>query len=281
VISGWAGNTLASLWVILAHLEAGWTIQALSGTSMGAMIAVLIWSIWNEKDKVVWLIDDIIQWFTIDGEKFSIPKWDLYKPWNARRAKKYIEKLLYLHWIEKDTTFEKLKIPVIVNAGRQYKGWEQEIVLWWGDNIHNAILASMNVPIPGFSNYGWIGTTKVDWVALIDYAANERGNPNHWIETLWIHWRDEILIDAGYSSETWNEDSPTKTRKIFLRATQRDFFAKLRTLRQWWQVYNIDPSLAWKNSSGGIIHPKKTRLLIAQGKELYNKFQGITSPISL
>ncbi len=160
---------------------------------------------------------------------------------------------------------------MIINAGRQYNGWEQEIVLWWSDNIHDSVLASMNVPLPGFNNYGWVWTTKIDDVPLIDYAANERGNPNHWIESLWIDGKDEVIVDAWYSSETWNEKSPTKTRATFLRATQRDFYAKLRTRRQWGIVLDIDPTKAWSISSGGIITPKKTRLLIAQWSELYKK----------
>ncbi len=63
---------------------------------------------------------------------------------------------------------------------------------------------------------------------MLDYAANERGNPTHWIESLGIPEKDMIVVDSGYSSESWTESYGTVTRERFLRATQRDFFAKLR-----------------------------------------------------
>lgn len=71
--------------------------------------------------------------------------------------------------------------------------------------VHDSILASMNVPIPGFNNFGGLGRTKIDTVAMIDYAANERGNPTHWVESLGIPEENMIVVDAGYSSETWGE----------------------------------------------------------------------------
>ncbi len=94
VISGWAGNTLASLWVIQAHLESWWSIKALSWTSMGGMISVLVWSIGNNLEGLKALINDIVNGFEIDSINYGLPKWDLYKPWNARRAKSYVERLL-------------------------------------------------------------------------------------------------------------------------------------------------------------------------------------------
>lgn len=271
VISWWAWNTLASLWTIKAHLENWGKIRAISWTSMWGMVAALVWAIWNDIALLSQLIDDITNGFPLDSKKYQIPKWDLYLPWNARKAKGYIEALLRKYGIHRDTKFSELKIPVVINAGRQYKKWEQEILLGGSDSIHDAVLASMNIPIPFTQNYWGIWSTKIDGVAMIDYAANERGNPNHWIETLGIDTNDEIIVDAGYSSEAWNEEYPTKTRQNFIRATQRDFFAKLKTRRKWWIVIDIDPGLASQKTSWGIVYPKKIKKLIDQWYTKYKE----------
>lgn len=84
----------------------------------------------------------------------------------------------------------------------------------------------MNVPFPHKNNNtGVLKNTPVHGVNMIDYAANERGNPTHWLEVLGIEQKDIIDIDVGYSSEKGG--SPT-VRRLFQRATIRDFFAKLR-----------------------------------------------------
>jgi hypothetical protein len=60
---------------------------------------------------------------------------------------------------------------------------------------------------------------------MIDYAANERGNPTHWLELVGIEQKDMVVIDVGYSSERWG--SPA-VRRLFTRADIRDIFAKMR-----------------------------------------------------
>lgn len=260
VLSGGAWNTLASLGVILTHIQSGWAIWSISWTSMWWVIAALIGMIWNDVPKIQELMKDLKSWFHYLWIDYAIPTGNLYMPWNARKAKALIEPLISRYGISRNTKFSDLKIPVIVNAGRQYKKGEQEIVLWWSDNIHDSILASMNVPLPLWSNVWWLWTTKIEGVAMIDYAANERGNPTHWLESVGIEPKDMVVVDAGYSSETWTEKYWADTRQRFLRATQRDFFAKERIRQKWWVVINIDPEIAWPGGWGYINAPKTEKL---------------------
>lgn len=260
VISGWAGNTVASLWVIETHLNSWWSISSISGTSMGWAIAVIVGMIWNDVVKIREFMQDLAEWFEYMGERYHLTKLNLYIPWVPLLAKKFIEKLLLKYGITKDTKFSDLKIPVVINAGRQYKNGEQEILLWWGNNVHDSILASMNVPIPGLSNIWWIWRTPIEWVNMIDYAANERGNPTHWLELMWVKESDMVVVDAWYSSETWREDYGSGTRQRFLRATQRDFFAKERIRQKWGKIININPEPAWEGG-GGKMNSERTKRL--------------------
>ena len=260
ILSGWAGNTLAWLWVIQSHLQSGGTISAISGTSMGWALAAIVWSIGNDVTRITELMHDLQNGFDVDGKHHSITEYNLYIPWVPLLAKVFIERIMKKYGVEKHTRFSDLKIPVVINAGRQYKKWEQEIVLAGWDLVHDSILASMNVPLPLVSNFGWLGRTKIDGVAMIDYAANERGNPTHWIESLGIPEKDMIVVDSGYSSESWTESYGTVTRERFLRATQRDFFAKLRIFLKGWMIMDINPALAWE-WGGWKMNPKITQNL--------------------
>lgn len=270
ILSGGAGNTLASLWVMLAHLESGGNISMISGTSMGGALAAIVGSIGNDIDKITELMHDLEQGFEHEWKHYTITEKNLYIPWVPLLAKAFIEKIMIKYGVHKNTRFSDLKIPVVINAGRQYTKWEQEIVLGGWDMVHDSILASMNVPIPGFNNFGGLGRTKIDTVAMIDYAANERGNPTHWVESLGIPEENMIVVDAGYSSETWGETYGTWTRQRFLRATQRDFFAKLRISQRWGVVINIDPGLAWP---GGWwkMNPMRTKNLYQLWSDWYNR----------
>lgn len=95
----------------------------------------------------------------------------------------------------------------------------------------------MNVPFPHKNNNtGALKNTPIHGVNMIDYAANERGNPSHWLEVLGIEQKDIIDIDVGYSSEKGG--SPI-VRRLFQRATIRDFFAKLRIRQNGGKVIDI------------------------------------------
>lgn len=271
ILSGWAGNTLAWLWVIQSYLQSGGTISAISGTSMGGALAAIVWSIGNDVNRITELMHDLQNGFQVDGKHHSITEYNLYIPWVPILAKAFIERIMKKYGVEKHTRFSDLKIPVVINAGRQYKKWEQEILLAGWDLVHDSILASMNVPLPLVSNFGWLGRTKIDGVAMIDYAANERGNPTHWIESLGISEKDMIVVDSGYSSETWKESYWTVTRERFLRATQRDFFAKLRIFLKEWMIIDIDPELAWE-WGGWKMNPKRTQNLYKLGNVAYNEW---------
>ena len=60
--------------------------------------------------------------------------------------KKFFYKIAKKYKITNTTKFSDLSIPVLVNAGRQYIGGEQEIVLGGNENVMDAIWASQNVP---------------------------------------------------------------------------------------------------------------------------------------
>jgi hypothetical protein len=99
-------------------------------------------------------------------------------------------------------------------------------VLGGDEEIIPSVLASMNVPFPHKNNNtGALGKTPIHEVNMIDYAANERGNPTHLLELLGEKQENLVCIDVGYSSE--NGGSPF-VRRLFQRATIRDFLAKLR-----------------------------------------------------
>ena len=61
--------------------------------------------------------------------------------------KKFFYKVAKKYRIRNDTKFSDLSIPVLVNAGRQYTGGEQEVVLGGTENVMDAIWASQNVPV--------------------------------------------------------------------------------------------------------------------------------------
>ena len=242
-LSGWSWNTIAWLWVIKAHLDTGWTISTISWTSMWSTIWAFVGMIGNDTDKLWEFMNDVQNGFNYEWTYWTLPG-------NAYNWKKMVAFLTILWrkwWINENTRFSDLKIPVLVNAWRQYRNWEQEVLLWWDDKILPALLASMNRPLPLLSNTWLLWIHKIDDIALIDYAANERWNPTHWVQSLWVKDRDIYVVDAGYSSETWTENYWTDTRARFPRATERDFDAKLRIRSQDWPVINIDPQPS-KNS---------------------------------
>ncbi|MBP9779468.1 patatin-like phospholipase family protein [Candidatus Gracilibacteria bacterium] len=219
VLSGGAGNGFVQLGVIHEFVKNGGKIKSISGTSMGATMAVMIGMIGNDSDKIAELMQDIID-ANMDG---SMPE---KLKGNESKMLDVFHKLRDKFGINDTTTFNDLKIPVVINAGRQYNRGEQEVILSGNELVIPSIYASMNVPfLHKNNNIGAIGKTPIHGVNLIDYATNERGNPTHILELLDIQQKDMITIDVGYSSERGG--SPF-VRRLYQRATIRDFFAKLR-----------------------------------------------------
>ena len=230
ILSGWAWNAFAQLAIMQKFVEDWWKIKSISGTSMGAAVAILVWSIGNDSQKIKELMQDLI----VANNNGEIPR-NLVK--NEYKMISVFEWLREKYGIGHGTRFSDLQIPIVVNVWRQYQWWEQEVVLGWNENIVPSVLASMNVPFPHKNNNIWaLGKTPIHLVNLIDYAANERWNPTHWIELLWEKQENLIVIDVGYSSE--NGWSPL-VRRIFQRATIRDFLAKLRILNTWGKVIDV------------------------------------------
>ncbi len=241
VLSAGSWNAIAWLWVIKAHLDAGWTIRMISWTSMWSTIWAFVGKIGNNAQELWKFMDDVQNGFNYEWSYWSLP-------WNAHNGKKmviFLKVLWKKWWIDENTRFSDLEIPVLVNAWRQYRNWEQEVVLWWGDKVMPALLASMNIPLPLLSNTWILWRNKIDGVAMIDYASNERWNPTHWSQSLWIKDSDIYVVDAGYSSETWTEKRGTDIRARFPRATERDFEAKLRISSHGWPVRDINPESSW------------------------------------
>ena len=245
VLSGGSGNTFTQLAIMYEYVKNGWKIRSISGTSAWSAMAILVASIWHNSEKIKELMDD----FIAGNMDWSIPQKLLG---HEEKMQRFYDRIIDKYWITYETKFSDLRIPVVVNAGRQYPWWEQEIILWGDENVMNAVWASQNVPFPHKNNNtGALKNTPVHWVNMIDYAANERGNPTHWLEVLGIEQKDIVDIDAWYSSE--NGGSPF-VRRLFQRATIRDFFAKLRIIRSSGIVIDIPlDSSEWYSFPPGAI----------------------------
>lgn len=230
VLSGGGGNGFTQLAVMQKYVENGGKVRSISGTSMGAAIGILVGSIGNNAARLKELMNDLV----LANNSGEIPE---KLRWNEFQMIAVFERLRVKYGIDHTTKFSDLAIPVVVNVWRQYKWWEQEIMLGGDEEIIPSILASMNVPFPHKNNNIWaLGKTPIHGVDVIDYAANERGNPTHWLELLGEKQKDLVCIDVWYSSE--NGWSPF-VRRLFQRATIRDFLAKLRIRNAGWGVMDI------------------------------------------
>ncbi|GAB0174542.1 MAG: hypothetical protein HHAS10_04210 [Candidatus Altimarinota bacterium] len=259
-LSGGSGNALTQLSIISKYIESGGHIRSISGTSLGSTIAVLVGSIGDNRQKMEQLMQDIQSM----NELGEIPK-DLRSSKNQKAFLSTLKRLLLRYGINDKTRFSDLKIPVVINAGRQSGNLsEQEIVLGGNELVIDSIMASMNVPI-GSKNIGKFGGTKVHGVPMIDYAANERGNPTHWLELLGEAQKNIVAIDVGYSSERGG--SPL-VRRLFQRATIRDFYAKMRIATNGGIV--IDAPL--ESKEGYLFPPGAIERFYKIGEELYKKF---------
>jgi hypothetical protein len=241
-LSGGAGNSFSQLAIMQKYVEDGWKIRSISGTSAGSAIAVLVAAIGNNSKRLQELMDD----FKTGNENWEIPE---KLAGHEEKMKIFFNKLASKYGITDSMKFSELKIPVLVNAGRQYKGGEQEVVLGEDENIMDAIWASQNVPKlnkPWKNTNEWeMWITKVHGVPMIDYAANERWNPTHWLDIVWVDRKDMAVIDVGYSSEKWG--SPF-VRRLFTRANIRDHFAKIKIKSSWGIVIDMPlDSSEWYN----------------------------------
>lgn len=232
-LSGGAGNSFAQLAIMQKYVEDGWKIQSISWTSAWSAIAVLVAGIGNDAQKLKELMDDFQVW----NQTWEIPE---KLGGNEDKMKKFFYKIAKKYKITNTTKFSDLSIPVLVNAGRQYIGGEQEIVLGGNENVMDAIWASQNVPAlmkPWKNTNEWeMWITKVHEVPMIDYAANERWNATHWLKLMWVKSKDMVVIDVGYSSERWGSPS---VRRLFSRADTRDIFAKMPIQAEWGIVIDV------------------------------------------
>ncbi len=189
-LSGGSGNTFSQLAIMQRYVEDGGKIISISGTSAWSAMAILVASIGNDAGKIKELMND----FVAGNMDWSIPNHLLG---HEKKMREFYDRIIEKYGLTYSTIFSDLKIPVVVNAGRQYKWGEQEVVLGWDENIMHAVWASQNVPKPWKNDNTWaLGVTPVHGVNMIDYAANERGNPTHWLELLWVEQNDIVAIES-------------------------------------------------------------------------------------
>ena len=232
-LSGWSGNAFTQLAIMQKFVENWGKISSISATSAGSALGVLVAKIWHDASKLRELMND----FEEGNRTWAMPRSLI---WNEKKVKEFYDGIALKYGVDYTTKFSDLQIPIVVNAWRQYKWWEQEIVLWWEEKVMDAIWASQNVPDPkkpwSNKNIGALWVTEIQGISMIDYAANERGNPTHWLELLWEEQKHIVAIDAWYSSEKGGSPS---VRRLFQRANRRDFLAKLRIRKSGWLVIDV------------------------------------------
>lgn len=233
-ISWGAGNMFSVLGSIESYLSEGNTIASLAWSSMGSAIAVICSIVRNDKEKLSEVMKDILDGFEYDGIFYKNNGLIIGK--NIPRLKLFIVKLLEKYGITKNTTFDDLPIPVIINASRMYAWWEQEIFLSWKNKVLESIFASMNIPR---SNWWLLWDIRIDSVPLFDHSTNIKGNPLHILRNVGIEDQKIIAFDGGYSSEKLNTIMSIFFRKTCPQSLQWDFLSKLNLERWWWKVINL------------------------------------------
>jgi hypothetical protein len=124
--------------------------------------------------------------------------------------------------------------------------------------------------MPGQSskNQWQFGKESVRGLALVDFAANEKGNPISLLTRVGIARKWIIAVDVGYSSVRYNTWAAQFSRIFFPRALLRDFTAKYGVLSEGWSVYEMDAELSG-NNSGQIFSADVIGKLIQEWEEVY------------
>lgn len=237
-LSGGISNAFSQLGIIKRTLASGQKIRSISGTSMGGILAILV-------SKAIGIDGNIDKLIDLLKVKFN-KKWKLYVKKTAGAEEENTNKLstklvdqrydirdifleiAHAYGITDDTRFDELQIPVIVNASYQSPGWqwEKEVILSGWEKIIDSVRVWANMPGRSTDNHGILGKQAVRGLALVDFAANEKGNPislltRSGIEKKWI-----VGIDVGYSSVNYNTFAARFSRLYFPDASVRDFAAK-------------------------------------------------------
>ncbi len=243
-LSWWLSNAFAQLWYIQQHIENWWTISAISWTSMWSVIWVLVAFIGNDSEGIEKLINIIGT--KLRNTTFN-KKWNIAHKWDRNIIKEIFTEISKEFWIDDKTKFSESKIPITINASREYNWGEQEIILWWERKVIESVFASINMTKSWLTrkskvkrSYFW--KSEIDWIQMNDFAANERWNPIDSIETLWISHEDVIILDVWYSSEKNKSAGAHFSRYFFKWALRRDVFWKFLVEQKWWTVVDFDTS---------------------------------------
>lgn len=293
-LSGGVSNALSQLGYIRAFLADWGQIQSISGTSMGAIVGVLVSkAIWQKTWKeAVDAIDGIIetlsqkleQQINILGKVWKLPFIHVSKvPEFLKKDRSVINKgdiaaiesvflsIAHEYGIDDTAQFSTLDIPVIVNASYQSGSkWEKEIALSGENKIIESLFAWANMPWFSSKNNGMFGEKSVQGQNMVDFAANEQGNPISLLTNSGIASKDIIALDVWYSSNSYNTWLAKFCRWFYSRALYRDSLRKTTMRAKWWTTVDIDsePSM---NAKGENFSPEILRSLVEIGQNEYQK----------
>jgi len=223
-LSWWWVACISQLWALQKFLDNWWKIWTISWTSMWAIFAVFI-AKWIEPKTIL----NDLKTFEVEWKKLDWLK--LNEEEDLKIIKDFFRELAHKYGITDKTDFESLKNPVVINASRLYKWWEQEMILWWKDKVIDSILASTNI------NWNLWWDTEVDWIKATDYWTNQKWNLLEVFDILWVDLEKTLVLDSWYSSDNF---FTTKWQKYFKKAYQRDFLLKEKVKKSWWKVTNIN-----------------------------------------
>lgn len=297
-LSGWVSNGISQLWYIREFLRNGWTIRWISGTSIWSIIAVIVAKKIENKTwaEAVAAIDEVIEllekkldekivnlWGVWKLKFLEIPKtwWLFMKVRKALNASdkndiKAIEEIFrdiaQEYSIDESTTFDDIKMPVIVNASYQssdHQG-EKEVLFTGNAPIIATLFASANMPGSSTDNSWMFWKRSIEWVDYVDNAANEKWNPISLLRDCGVQPSDIIAIDIWYSSTNYNTVVAQFCRYWFPRALLRDSADK-----SWVDMgggssvnINVEPS---NNASWSDFSWRITRELVKIGEDAFRK----------
>ena len=301
-LSGWVSNALAEIGYIREFYRNGGIIRSMTGSSMGAIVAVMISKVvWELKgEAAVGAIDQLIQilnnelekqiakvnkerrnqkstWkqralhtFTIGKIPISIPGTSLKKS-NAKELEETFLAVAKTLGIDEKADFNSLHIPVMINASHQYGNkWEKEVIIAGDMSIVDALSVTTNMPGRWSNNTGMFWEKKLSWLSLVDYAANEQGNMVSHLTDAWIKAQDIIALDVGYSSNEYNHSVAQACRLLFKRARYRDFSMKAYLRMNWGKAVDFDTDNTG-NSGGEAFSGEILQKLVRNGAAAYNK----------
>ena len=271
-LSGSIGfSALSQIGYIREHYARGWRIRSLSGTSLGAIIAVCIAKVVVKKtgNEAVQAIDSMV-----DSLKECIKKiWKAEKSDIAKMEDIFL-RFAQSIWITQDMKFSDLDIPVIINASFQSKdgNGEKEVIISWDNILIDSLFVGINVP-KGTKNVWILGTRKLQWLGLVDFATNEKGNPISLLTRNGVQKKDMISLDTGYTSIHNHSFLASFSRWYYRLPIFRDMIEKSDIRMFGWQT--IDFKMRW---SWLLLNSESIDTFMKDGSQRYRTINHPTSP---